>query len=162
MRVLALDQASRVSGWAVYDGKALIDYGKFSATQTDIGERLYYIRNQVLQLIDKFEIDEVVFEDIQLQDNRINNVQTFKALAEVFGVLHELFVEIKMPREAVLSTVWKSKVGIKGADRPAQKKNAQLWVKNTYNIQATQDECDAICIGYYYVNNRVETFDWSE
>ena len=26
MRVLALDQASRVSGWAVYDGKTLIDY----------------------------------------------------------------------------------------------------------------------------------------
>ena len=161
MRVLALDQASRVSGWAVYDGKTLIDYGKFSATQTDIGDRLYYIRNQVLQLIDRFEIDEVVFEDIQLQDNRINNVQTFKALAEVFGVLHELFVEIKMPREAVLSTVWKSKVGIKGADRTAQKKNAQLWVKNTYNIQATQDECDAICIGAHYVNNKVEVFDWS-
>jgi Holliday junction resolvasome RuvABC endonuclease subunit len=101
-----------VSGWAVYDGKDLIDYGKFSATQTDIGDRLYYIRNQVLQLIDKFEIDEVVFEDIQLQDNRINNVQTFKALAEVFGVLHELFVEIKMPREAVLSSVMETTIAI--------------------------------------------------
>ena len=162
MRVLALDQASRVSGWAVYDGKALVDYGKISATHSDMGERLYYIRSEVIKLIEKFEIDEVVFEDIQLQDNRVNNVQTFKALAEVFGVLHELFVELKMPREAVLSTVWKSKVGIKGADRTAQKKNAQLWVKNIYNISATQDECDAICIGNYYVNNRVETFDWSE
>ena len=119
MRVLALDQASRVSGWAVYDGKTLIDYGKISAMHSDIGERLYYIRSEVIKLIEKFEIDEVVFEDIQLQDNRVNNVQTFKTLAEVFGVLHELFVELKMPREAVLSTVWKSKVGIKGADRTA-------------------------------------------
>jgi hypothetical protein len=33
-------------------------------------------------------------------------------------------VELKIPREAVLSTVWKSKLGIKGYDRTAQKKDA--------------------------------------
>ena len=125
MRVLALDQASRTSGWAVYDNGKLFKYGKFSATHTDVGDRLYYIRKQIIKLIDEFNIDEVIFEDIQLQDNKINNVATFKALAEVFGVVYELLVELKIPREAVLSTVWKSKLGIKGYDRSAQKKAAQ-------------------------------------
>ena len=162
MRVLALDQASRTSGWAVYDNGELYKYGKFTASQTDVGERLYYIRKQVIKLIEDFNIDEIAFEDIQLQDNKINTVATFKALAEVFGVLHELFVELKIPREAVLSTVWKSKLGIKGYDRTAQKKAAQAWVKEHYGVQPTQDECDAICIGHYYTQNRVETFDWSD
>ena len=162
MRVLALDQASRVTGWAVYDDKRLYAYGKISATHSDIGDRLYHIRQQVIQLINEYDIGEVVFEDIQLQDNKINNVATFKTLAEVFGVLHELFVELKLPREAVLSTVWKSKLGLKGYDRTTQKRAAQAWVKEKFNISPTQDECDAICIGYYYTQHRVETFDWSE
>lgn len=161
MRVLALDQASRTSGWAVFDDGELFNYGKFSATQADVGDRLHYIRKEVIGLIDKFDIDEVVFEDIQLQGNVANNVQTFKALAEVFGVLHELFVELKMPRTAVLSTVWKSTLGIKGKDRTAQKKAAQAWVEQTYGVKPTQDECDAICIGAHYTRNKVEVFDWS-
>jgi hypothetical protein len=66
-----------------------------------------------------------------------------------------------MPRTAVLSTVWKSTLGIKGKDRAAQKKAAQAWVEKTYGVKPTQDECDAICIGAHYVNNKVEVFDWS-
>ena len=161
MRVLALDQASRTSGWAVFENGKLVTFGKFTADHSDVGDRLHFIRKQVLGLIDTHNIDEVVFEDIQLQGNVANNVQTFKALAEVFGVLYELFVELKMPRTAVLSTVWKSTLGIKGKDRAAQKKAAQTWVENTYGVKPTQDECDAICIGAHYVNNKVEVFDWS-
>ena len=161
MRVLALDQASRTSGWAVFEDGKLVTFGKFTADHSEVGDRLHYIRGQVAKLIDTYDIDEVVFEDIQLQGNVANNVQTFKALAEVFGVLYELFVQLKMPRTAVLSTVWKSTLGIKGKDRAAQKKAAQAWVETTYGVKPTQDECDAICIGAHYVNNKVEVFDWS-
>ena len=161
MRLLALDQASRTSGWAVFEDGKLLKYGKFTADHSDVGDRLHFIRGRVNQLIDEYDIDEVVFEDIQLQGNVANNVQTFKALAEVFGVLYELFVTLKMPRTAVLSTVWKSTLGIKGIDRPAQKNAAQAWVEKTYGVKPTQDECDAICIGAHYVNNKVEVFDWS-
>ena len=161
MRLLALDQASRTSGWAVFEDGKLVTFGKFTADHSDVGDRLHYIKTQVINLIDSYDIDEVVFEDIQLQGNVANNVQTFKALAEVFGVLYELFVSLRMPRTAVLSTVWKSTLGIKGRDRAAQKKAAQTWVENTYGVKPTQDECDAICIGAHYVNNKVEVFDWS-
>ena len=159
--ILALDQASRTSGWAVFIDGNLHAFGKFTAEYNDVGDRLHYIRNEVSKLIQKYDIDEVVFEDIQLQGNVANNVATFKALAEVFGVLYELFVELKMPRTAVLSTVWKSTLGIKGKDRSAQKKAAQEWVVNTYNVKPTQDECDAICIGAHYTKNKTEVFDWS-
>ena len=112
MRLLALDQSSRITGWAVFDDGKLLKFGKISAAQSDVGDRLYYIRKEVIDLINEFDIEEVVLEDIQLQSNVMNNVQTFKALAEVFGVLYELFVELQIPRTAVLSTVWKSKAKI--------------------------------------------------
>jgi len=50
-------------------------------------------------LISKYEIDEVVFEDIQFQKsvNGVSvpeNVKTFKTLAMVFGIVYELCVEL--------------------------------------------------------------------
>ena len=82
----------------------------------------------------------------------------------VFGVIYELAVEQQIPREAILSTVWKSKLGIKGVHRTDQKKDAQRYLKETYGIKCSQDECDAICIGTYIVNNNItieEDHDWS-
>lgn len=161
-RLLALDQSSRVSGYAIfYDGK-LEDYGKFEFTDNDLGIRLLKIRQKVDGLIDKYNINEVVLEDIQLQNNVSNNVQTFKALAEVFGVVYELITEKDIKNSAVLSTVWKSALGVKGRTRPEQKRNAQAFVTSTYGIKATQDESDAICIGTYIIISQPAVFSWTK
>jgi hypothetical protein len=59
-----------------------------------------------------------VFEDIQLQNNVQNNVQTFKTLAEVFGVIYELATELDLRNSAVLASSWKSTLKVRGKDRP--------------------------------------------
>ena len=91
-KLLALDQASKTSGWAYFEDNQLKDYGKFTAEQDDIGDRLHYIKRKVQELIDKYEVDELAFEDIQFQkkvngQEVLNNVDTFKKLAEVYGVI---------------------------------------------------------------------------
>lgn len=159
-KLLALDQASRITGYAIFDGDKLIDYGKITANDDDIGQRLVFIRNEVNNLIDYHNIDEIVLEDIQLQNNVVNNVQTFKTLAEVFGVLYELAVEKKLKTSAVLASSWKSTLGIKGRDRAAQKRAAQEYVIKTFNVKPTQDECDAICIGKHMLTNKDLSFNW--
>lgn len=179
MRLLALDQASRTSGYAVFiDGK-LETHGKFTTEHEDIGERLHFIREKVAKLIADYGIDHVAFEDIQLQQSvngreTVNNVQTFKILAEVFGVIYELVVALEIPYTVVLSNTWKSTLLIKGARRDEQKRNAQAFAQNTYGIKCTQDEADAICIGTHVLvkagtvekpKNKTsvgdEGFDWS-
>lgn len=159
--LLALDQASQTSGYSVFTDGKLTDYGKFTYDDDDVGHRLTKIRNKVISLIDQYNITEVAFEDIQMQ---AGNVVTFKTLAEVYGVIHQLLDEKKLPYQIVPSATWKSTLQIKGANRQAQKKNAQLWVINTYNIKPTQDECDAICIGEHVVRKNKQTagFDWSD
>lgn len=101
-----------------------------------------------------YSIDEVVFEDIQLQTGKINNVKTFKVLAEVYGTISCLLAEMGIPQTTVLASVWKSTLGIKGKDRTAQKKAAQEYVLNKYNIKLPQDTVDAICIGEHYIQSK--------
>jgi hypothetical protein len=42
-------------------------------------------------------------------------------------------------------SVWRSTCEIKGRKREEQKKNAQLFVKNKFNIDVDEDIADAIC-----------------
>ena len=161
MRILALDQASNVSGWAIFDNDNLEQYGKIDVSQHyDLGERLHILRQEVEHIIDDEHIDKVILEDIYMDGQRVNNVQTFKVLAEVFGVLYELCVDMEKPVDAVLAGTWKSTLGIKGKTRAEQKRAAQAWVVNTYGKKPTQDECDAICIGTHAI--RTAGFDWGE
>ena len=166
--LLALDQASVTSGYAVFKNGNLVDYGKFTFNDDVIAERLVKIRAKVIELIEEHDIDEVAFEDIQMQGNVTNNVQTFKVLSEVFGVVSEALQEKKMKYTVVMSGTWKSTLGIKGRTRPEQKRNAQEYVLQTYNVKAIQDVCDAICIGAHVLKRPgigttvSDGFDWAD
>ena len=165
--ILALDQASRVSGWCIFVDNELKDWGHLTTNQDEVGERLVLIRNFIIQKVQEWDIDTIAFEDIQLQSSVGNNVKTFKVLANVFGVVLETSVELNKNFIIVPSSTWKSTLQIKGRTRPDQKKNAQQFVLQKYGVKATQDECDAICIGSHVCAHgaptaKIEGFDWSE
>ena len=118
--LLALDQSSHTTGYAIFkDGKPVV-ISHFDAKGQDLGDRLEWIRNKIISLIKEYDIDEVVFEDIQLQDingSREAGIKTFKILAETFGVIHELLTEIKMDYTIVPPIVWKASFKIAGKGR---------------------------------------------
>lgn len=152
-RLLALDQSSRISGYAIFIDKNLIAHGSINLTEEDVGQRLVLIRKEVTKLIHKYDINEIAFEDIQMQASVGNNVQTFKILAEVFGVILMLCTELKINYTIVSSNTWKSTLKIKGKKRSEQKKDAQRYVLENYGIKAIQDTVDAICIGAHMIAN---------
>ena len=162
-KLLALDQSSKVTGVAVFEDGKLVKYSKIDL-DGDLPYRLMRLRELVIEILDTENITEAAIEDIQMQNNVVNNVETFRTLAEVRGVLEELFQEKKIPYTIVLAGTWKSKLGIRGARRADQKRAAQEYIVNTYGIKPIQDICDAICIGEYIVQNSKQTngFDWSE
>ena len=159
MKLLALDQASRITGYAVFDGNDLVASGTFSLKSDDVGERLVTYRKQIEKLINEYDIEEVGFEDIQMQ-GQVNNVQTFKVLAEIFGVTQEYLVESGLIYHIVSSNTWKSKLQIKGRTRLEQKKNAQAYVLEHYNKKVSQDESDAICLGASILKEKNVGFNW--
>lgn len=152
-RLLALDQSSRISGYAIFIDENLIAHGSINLTEEDVGQRLVLIRKEVTKLIHKYNINEIAFEDIQMQASVGNNVQTFKILAEVFGVILMLCTELKINYTIVSSNTWKSTLKIKGKKRSEQKQDAQRYVLEKYGIKAIQDTVDAICIGAHMIAN---------
>ena len=151
-KILALDQASRQSGYSIFKNNELIKFGTIKLEDENVGARLVQLRQSIKFLIAENQIDYVVFEDIQMQTSVGNNVKTFKVLANVFGVILELCEELKIKYDIVSSNTWKSTLKIKGRNRAEQKKNAQLFVEETYGVRCTQDEADAICIGTHAYN----------
>ncbi len=153
-RLLALDQASIITGWSVFNNEQLVDYGLIKLNKDEcLGKRLVEFRRSIKELIDKYNINEIAFEDIQMQTSIGNNVQTFKVLANIYGIVLELAEELNIKYNIVSSNTWKSTLGIKGKKRSEQKQNAQLYVEQVYHIKVTQDESDSICIGSHIIQN---------
>ena len=163
-RILAFDQASITSGWAVFDGEVLVKYGKWSSEGTHSTERIAKTKYWVASMIQKWNPDEVVFEDIQLQKFGEGNeaVLTFKKLAHLQGVLKNYCYENQILYSIVSSATWRAHVEIKGKTRQDKKKSAQLKVKRFYDISVTQDEADAILLGRYgaYAHKSTEIIEF--
>ena len=104
MRILSFDQSTRTTGYAVFEDNKLIAHNKFTCLDEDMGDRLVKIRKMLLGLIDIYQPDLGAFEDIQLQSNVENNVDTFKKLAEVFGIFYETLTEMKIDLDIVPSS----------------------------------------------------------
>ena len=162
-KILALDQASKNTGYAIFANNQYSTHGLIQSSSSDLGVRLKHLRYELAVLILNNNINEVIFEDIQLQENIGNNVATFKTLAEVMGVIVELLTELNIPYRSVLSSEWRKRLKINGNSRKIQKEKAQTYVRNRYSLDVSEDEADALCIGTYRVIEEEEknVFDWS-
>ena len=163
-KLLALDQASHTTGYTILDGNQIIKVGHFECVGADLGDRLVQLRNNIGKLIKEYNIDEVIFEDIQLQDvngNKETGIKTFKILAEVYGVVYEYLTEIGIKNSSVLPIKWKAHFKIAGKGRAQEKKMSKAYVEKTYGIDCTEDEADSLCIAMWY-RQSTNIFDWSE
>ena len=155
-RILALDQSSRITGYAVFEDGMLIKVGKFTLEDANFSTRLYKLKNKICNLIQEYGINEVAFEEIQLQQN----VDTFKKLAMVYGIMLYTVEECGLPYTIISSNTWKSFCKIKKSTREPEKKQAQNYVLERYGIKVTQDEADAVCLGLCHCSS-AQDFDWS-
>lgn len=160
-RVLALDQATHYTGYAVYNNRNLIDYGTFIAQGDNEIERCAQVKQWMISLIEQYEIDFVGIEQIQLDVQK--SAPTFEALAHLQGILMLTCYEEKIPCKAAHVSTWRAHCGVKGRTRPDVKRSMQLIVKKWFGIMPTDDECDAIGIGMYFADTmvpKVEIIDW--
>ena len=169
-RILALDAATNVTGYAIYDDKVLVGYGIYKTGSTlSATERINQVKNWLKAGLKEWEPDFVGIENIQLQSYGSNasqvQVKTFQTLANLQGVLLDTIFEACIDHDLVYSKEWRAYCGIAGGDqhRDAQKKQAQAKVKVWYNLDCTEDEADAICIGKYFCGKlKSTTITWGE
>ena len=160
-RILAVDQATHVSGYAVFSNKDLIDYGTFKTTVEDQIETCIQVKQWMISLIDQYEIDFVGLEGIQYQIAA--GVTTFEALARLQGILAATCVEEKVKYKIVNTNTWRDHCGVKGKTRPDKKRSMQRLVNEWFGINVKDDIADAIGIGKYFCDlqtPKVEIIDW--
>lgn len=151
MNILAIDNALALSGWAVYADDKLFKYGTFKTNSTDsLGARLNEIKRCIFDLLERYNIDWVYFEDCQNQSNR--NLQTYSKLSMVKGIIFYTLYNAAMPCDCLSPATWRSILNkefkIKfGRSRKDQKAAAKNFVKEYFDIEVSEDEADAICIG---------------
>ena len=162
-KLLALDQSSHTTGYTVLHNGKIIKVSHFECIGNDLGDRLVQLRDKIENLIQEYNIDEVIFEDIQLQDvngNKETGIKTFKILAEAFGVVEELLTEKQIKHSAVLPIKWKAHFKIAGKGRAQEKRLAQNYALKTHHINCTEDEADSLCIALYHYES-TNVLDWS-
>ena len=167
MNILAIDQA-RNGAWSVFDyeHKNLIGSGTFSfnSKKYTYAKAVLHIEELISMVIKAYDVKAIFVEDIQLQAN----VQSFKRLAQLQGVLVNLFERNDYLYGYVVPKQWQcfcsarsrntaeKKSNILSLDVSDKKQSKMLsiqFVKDKFGIETDNDNlADAICIGYYVVN----------
>lgn len=164
-RTLALDASTNVTGYSVYDEDVLISHGLFKTkAEKNTTARINEFKHWLLNMCKTWKVDFIGVENIQLQKFGANaNVELYRALANLQGVICDTLYELNIPFELCYPSEWRATCNIVGHNRAQQKINAQQKVKTWYNIQVTEDEADAIAIGKHFVTLRKQPkLSWGE
>lgn len=149
MIYLSLDQSLNTTGYALFDDKTLIAYGKFNIPATkSIEQRLNLFIKEIMKLEEQYQFKDIFFEDIQYQ----NNAETYKKLAFVQAALIIWCYNTSHKFTILAPSHWRSILRSKynisfGRARAEQKKKSKELIKEIYQIDVSEDEADAICLG---------------
>ena len=150
MRLLALDQSTKHTGYAAYDGSELVDYGVINVDESlSPFARMKEMRGEITALVSKKRPEFVVFEQVQYQQNQ----KVYSQLSQMQGVVMCVLFDAETPFYIVEPTKWKSYAKVHGKKRAEQKAHTVLLAKEKYGVIATEDEADAIFIGHWAINN---------
>ena len=151
MKIIGLDQSTRRSAYSVFINGKLKRYGMFLA---DEKEKDPYIRmeqmyEQLSAFLKKEKPDAVVIENIQFQKNQ----HAYAILGNMQGVVFAILYGLHIPFFVVEPSKWRVNVGIKPTSkRDILKKDAIETVSAKYDIDASEDESEAVLIGQWLVD----------
>lgn len=143
MKTIAFDQATLHTGWSVFEGSSLKDYGLLDASNAPC--RLTGMADLICRKIDEVQPTSVVIEDTAYQ----SNANVYKVLCQLQGTIIGHCVERGIPYRILAPTVWRKKIGFEQGNlrRHELKQLAVDYVKNRFGISVSDDVAEAVCIG---------------
>ena len=160
-RTLALDQASHVTGYAIFDNRELITYGTFTTKGEDEMARLHEVNMWFISQLQSWQPDIVAIEGIQYQ--QAAGVTTFQTLGRLQGILMETCTQANIPFRICPTNTWRAHCNVKGRTRADKKRSMQLLVKEWFDVTVSDDCADAIGIGKYLSDHYIrhtEIVNW--
>ena len=134
-----------------------MEYGKESFTGDTYVEKISKIKAWMVELVNKYNIDAVVVEDVYY----MRNASTHKKLSGLLYVLINWLYEEGISFLVVTASQWRSTSNIKGKGRTEKKQASKKYVYDRFGIKVTNDESDAILIGVHAVE-QLNEYQWGE
>ena len=109
-RILALDAATTVTGYAIYDNGTLVNYGTYKVDkELETEQRINEVKKWLIAAIKEWEPDFIGIENIQLQEYGRGqaNVETYRVLANLQGVLIDTIFEACIDHDLVYAVEWR-------------------------------------------------------
>lgn len=149
---ISFDESTKSTGYAVFEGEKLINYGAIQENSKNVNERVLDILNQIEELItDTYSPETVVVENVQIT----MSAPTAKALMGLQFAIELLCYKYNIECVSVRSAHWRKVLGLSNSPkikRAEKKQQAMDYVKNKYGIdEKIDDVTDAICIGESYI-----------
>lgn len=143
VKLIAFDQSTTASGWCVMEmGTAqIIESGVILPNKNDDTiDRITYTIKRCLNLVRTHEVTFVFIEGVQVQRNPV----VYEVLAKLAGSLEIMLYESGYLVNVVKASEWRRRVGIKSRKRALVKQEAIDLVKEIYQLEPSEDECEAI------------------
>ena len=146
MRILSFDQASVITGWALFEDGQYVGSGVIKKSKDiPIAERVPAMALAICKKIKEVAPDITIIEDIQNQ----NSVKTVVDLARLQGGIIMYCVSKSIPIKIYHPSTWRSALEFTQGSktkRDALKEQATEYVKRLgFNI-TSEDESEAVCI----------------
>lgn len=147
LKLIAFDQSTTATGWCLMDQETstILEHGVIKPTGTT-NERIRKTIKKCMYLCDHHQVTFVFIEGIQVQ----KNPKVYEILAKLQGTLEICLEEKNYIVNVVKSSEWRKRVGIKSKKRIELKAEAIQMVSELYNINPTEDECEAILFARAY------------
>lgn len=154
MRILSLDQSTKITGYAIFDDNKYICSGKITSDDKNPIERINIMVSGIDGLIQKYNPDLVLFEDVQFQ----KNYRSFQLLSQLQGAIIYLLCVKNIAFQIISVNTWRKRLGFTARKRVEQKQEAINYIMDNFGIKCDDDEAEAICIGIGggYLNERQE------
>lgn len=146
-KILSFDQSTKLSAYSWWiDGQYIesnyIDLHKMK----DTSERVRAMGVELCKVIKKYSPEKVVLEEVAQQSNAL----TLKLLARIQGIIIGFCAAHNIKTYIIEPSKWRSTLHFtqgSGVKRAQLKAQAIQYVKDVYNLELPEDECEAICIG---------------
>ena len=154
--LIALDESTTSTGYAVFRNSTLIEHGIFSSKSKNVLERVSYIMEEIEKLIKRYKPNDMIIEDVQIT----MNAATAKSLLGLQFMIEIYAHRNNISCETYRTTKWRKILGLSNSralDRKAKKQETIDYIKNKYDIEILKDdESDAIAIGVAYLLEKSE------
>ena len=148
LKILAFDQASAKSGYAIFQKNRLIRWGVIDwSREQDSDLRFQKMCISLRKMIVSTSPDFVFFEGVSFQ----TNPHTLALLAQIQGAIMMACIECNIPFTILKPSSWRKILGFDqgaGITRKELKEQAKAYVFSRFHIRSAEDQCEAICIGH--------------